>query len=284
MNRKSLRRYYVLLLLVLSSAGAITHASIAYTDPLDTEHFRWYDACDGVTDGGTTAKEITYISPLDFNFDPYSWILIDALEKRYGESGWTFDFGQRLGGDITISHYKAYDVHYDYDEEHKKFYTQDGSYCEHGIQMCAYYERVDDVDPLNLDWIQVFTASYNKDGYPAGIPVVDPVPSGDDGKPYYFSDDMDRTQYYYGTPPEEADTFFGDQPHAGHLEADPFSVEVSFSLFLTSVDPLDSKHIYIHDGLWWGYEGICVPEPLSIVLLGSGFFLIRKNSIPGKRK
>lgn len=252
------RRCSVLIVWLLVTAASFGAIDLWYTA---TGTFKDFDKCEGVTPGGTWLKDITKISM----YNQPSWLfktLTDTFWDPFnpGDS-WSFEKGDQLYGDLYVSHYVAYDDHY-------------GDYCRHGAQMSCYYDRVF-TDPENLDWVQIFVASYPRGPYPPGTPIVDPIdgPYHDD-KPFYFKDGANREDFYYGTPPADM-LIFGDTPGAAHLEVNPFTVDVGFYLFLTSWETADPTHLYIHDGIYWGYDGYCaVPAPGAFVLVNIGLYAV----------
>ncbi|MBN1456824.1 MAG: PEP-CTERM sorting domain-containing protein [Sedimentisphaerales bacterium] len=235
-----------------------------------------YDDCGGVTPGGTALKDMWILPP-----DPLEGWVIEAFEWQFSgpniytdhgidyrpeDERWSFTWGDPLNGTLYIDKYEAYDKH-------------SGADCRHGAHLSVSYYR-DPSDPWYLDWAQVFIASYDKHGVPAGTPIADPFYNdGTDDAPFYFSNLDDPLDFYDGWQPD-ADLIFGDTPGASHLEVNPFSVSLSLNLYLTSIDPLDPYHVILHDGISWGYDGVCVPEPGTVCLLGlGGFALLRKRRL-----
>jgi hypothetical protein len=234
-----------------------------------------YAPCPGPdTPGGTVLRELTYLpGPSTGILDAFLWqfsgpnrYTADGVEDRPPEEEWTFDVGGTLHGDLCIDIYEAYDRHHGYDADGHMVWDPGGDWCRHGAHLSASYLRDPLLDPVNLAWVQVFVASYDKHGVPAGTPLADPFfNDGTDDAPFYFCDLDDPLDFYRGDN-LGADLIFGDTPGASHLESEPFHVSLNLYLFLSAVDPLDPHHLFIYDGISWGYEGVCVPAPAALLL------------------
>jgi hypothetical protein len=226
-----------------------------------------FDPCAGPqTPGGTFLYDITYLpAPDGWYFDALEWQFSgeniytkDGVQFRPPEDRWIFDYGGQLSGTLFIDVYYAYDKH-------------TGDVCRHGAHLSASYLPSPN-DPSTLDWVQVFVASYDKNGVPGGTPLVDPFYNdGTDGGPFYFSNLDNPSGFYEGFNNDLL--IFGDTPGAPHWEEDAFSVSLELFLFLSYKDPLDDRHLYICDGISWGYFGVCVPAP-SAASASSIFVLI----------
>jgi len=261
--------------LVTFLATALAGASITIVDlPHTSPNWQGEAKCTGVTPGGTTL-------PMggDVGYWPVNTLtgVIGALQWQFGtttihtgnggtaqrdaDDVWTFQWGSNLNGTLTVDHYKAYDKH-------------TGIYCRHGAEFSCHYVPHED-DPENLSWVQVFTASYDKLGISSGTMIVDPFPNnGTDDAPFYFNEQHDPMDFYYPPTAPEGALIFGDTPGASHVEAEPFSVWLRLNLFLASWDDATPHALKIHDGIRWGYDGVCVPAPMSVILGAIGLAMV----------
>jgi hypothetical protein len=242
------------------------------------------DPCPGPdTPGGTTLRDIHYllapsdafIGALEWQFSGENRYTATATHYRPPGERWSFDWGGPLFGTLFIDEYTAYDDHHGFNADDEIVWDPDGDWCRHGAHLSASYIRDPQLDPLDLDWVQVFVASYDKHGVPAGTPLADPFYNdGTDDGPFYFSNEDDPTDFYRGAN-LFADWIFGDTPGSSHLESTAYHVSLDLQLFLASRDPLNPRHVFIHDGISWGYEGICIPAPASLTIALIGLGLIR---------
>ena len=242
--------------------------------------YETFDPCAGPqTPGGTWLDPIAYhvecaqwyITALEWQFSGPNRYTKKGTEFRPEAERWSFAKGDPLDGDLYIDIYSAYDDHHTFDAKGNVVLDSDGPYCRHGAHLSASYV-LGPSDPANLDWVQVFVASYDKHGVPARTPIADPFYNdGTDDAPYYFNEADSPYDFYDGSNwPLWPDLIFGDTPGASHLEQLPFSVDVDFYLFLASEDPANPRQVTIHDGIAWGYKGVCVPEPATWILLTAG--------------
>jgi hypothetical protein len=240
-----------------------------------------YAPCPGPdTPGGTTLYDLIYLpGPGPEIIDAFVWqfsgperYTAGGTEWRPPEERWTFDAGGQLQGNFFIDIYEAYDRHHGFDADGDIVWDPGGAWCRHGAHLSVSYVRDPLLDPVSLAWVQVFVASYDMHGVPAGTPLADPFfNDGTDDAPFYFSNLDDPLDFYAGDNLLGADYIFGDTPGASHREANPFSVSLDLYLFLSAVDPQDPYHVYIYDGISWGYAGVCVvpgPAALLLVLIG----------------
>lgn len=260
----------------LTTASASAFSTIVWGTPGVYDPF---DPCPGPdTPGGTSVRPLAYlpmpgasfIEALEWQFSGPNRYTADGVKYRPPEERWTFDWGGPLYGALFIDIYDAYDRHHGFDAGGNIVWDSAGDWCRHGVHLSASYARDPTHDPPLelLDWVQVFVASYDKHGVPAGTPLVDPFfDDGTDDAPMYFSNLDDPHDFYLGANPL-ADLIFGDTPGASHLETGSFYVSLDLELFLASRDPFDPHHLFIHDGISWGYEGYCtIPAPASVVLV-----------------
>jgi len=279
MNRMRTPRRTWLASLVFFVAVAPAAASISIEQLAhNSANWQGFDPCTGVTPGGTSLAiggDVGYwpaesypdvIVALQWQFGTTTIHLGNgATGERDQEDIWTFQWGDAddLNGTLTIDHYKAYDTH-------------KGAECRHGAEFSCHYMPAAN-DPENLAWVQVFEASYNKLGIPAGTSIVDPFPNdGTDDAPFYFSDKDDPKKFYYPDTVPEGALIFGDTPGASHWEKDSYSVWLRLNLFLASWDDATPHDLTIHDGIRWGYDGECVPAPMSLVLGVIGLALVHR--------
>ncbi|HET6429352.1 MAG TPA: hypothetical protein VFJ30_13130 [Phycisphaerae bacterium] len=276
MNRMRSLRYVCLVGLVVFLAAGLAGAGITIVNlPSDSPNFVLEADCGGVTPGGT---KLPMMGQMGYWPSRLMDSVIDALEWQFGtttihlgdgktaqrdpEDVWTFQWGDDLNGTLTIDHYKAYDTHRD-------------GICGHGAQFSCHYFPAD-TDPDNLAWVQVFGASYDKLGIPSGTAIVDPFANdGTDDAPFYFSDLDDPKKLYYPASIPADSIIFGDTPIFEHYEDTAWSGWLRLNLFLASWD--DATHeLTIHDGIRWGYDGQCVPAPMSVVLGMIGLALVHR--------
>lgn len=212
----------------------------AFTLWLNTDNYRPYDECNGgITPGGTRLSDLDYLPA-----DCYD-IVVTQLEDQY--PGFDYDISDvPLQGDMTVDWYKAFDREY-------------GAVCRHGAEITAHYDQDDDDPPVSLDWIQLYTehGGSGNDWFE--------VDGTEDGKPFYFTDYDDPNDYIH--VPNPGGLVFGDTPYDSHDEAQQWSGGVEFYLLLAS---MEGSSITIYDGIIWGYDGECVPEPSSLMLLALG--------------
>ncbi len=278
---KSARSFLIAALLVCLSANSVDafHSiSVGIPGVIDP-----YAPCPGPdTPGGTTLYPIEYLPipgpgvfyALEWQFSGEQRYTPSGTESRPPEQRWSFDLGGPLNGDLLIDLYYAYDQHHNFGANDEIVWDPDGDWCRHGAHLSASYVRDPVSDPpLDLlEWVQILVAPVDWHGVPPGTPLVDPFYNdGTDDAPFYFSNLDDPLDYYLGEN-LFADIIFGDTPGVSHPEADTFSWNLDLYLFLASRDPLDPYHVFIHDGIFWGYEGVCVPVPASLLLslLGLG--------------
>jgi len=171
-------------------------------------------------------------------------LIVDAQIIQNAWTGWTVNVNY-LPGIWNVDYYAAHEVDY-------------GSpppdvICQHGATITGDYTPLN--GPQQWDWLDVERYGFNFDLYN----TVD------------------------GPPPNSTSCFTGN--FAGvefqeHLEAMPWK---GGELIDTLVFTLDSPGmITIYDGLAWGYKGECVPEPISMVMLGClgvGMAVARKFGI-----
>lgn len=272
----SLRHVCLAGLAVLLAAGLAGAGITIVNLPSNSPNLDVDADCGGVTPGETTLPMIGHMGYWPAGMRDQA---IDALEWQFGtttihldkgqtaqrdpEDVWTFSWGDNLNGTLTVDHYKAYDKHRD-------------GICGHGAEFSCHYVPAD-TDPDNLNWVQVFEASYDKEGIPAGTSIVDPFQNdGTDDAPFYFSNLDDPKRYYYPKVIPADSIIFGDTPIAEHYEDTAWSGWLRLNLFLASWDTATPHELTIHDGVRWGYDAECVPVPMSVVLGLIGLAMIHR--------
>ncbi|MCC6695380.1 MAG: PEP-CTERM sorting domain-containing protein [Candidatus Hydrogenedentes bacterium] len=258
------------------------------TVQVETDNYLPFDPCEGgLTSGGTWLLDLEYFHPdeSDEIWVDLDWSLTDQYESYVDEGdpddpnddrtiNWNYELAPlALGGILTIDWYQAVD-------------DEAGSICFHGAEIVAYYDRADGEDALNLDWIQL----YNEFGGSVFSPyeyTVDGNVPGDTDPAYYQPGDGPWIPDGYTLTGDYGDMVWTDGPYDSHLEANSWAGGVEFYIVLASYgDPYEMsdewfRDITVYDGVYWGYVGVCVPEPATVVLLGLGLASI---GIPRLRK
>ena len=105
-------------------------------------------------------------------------------------------------------------------------------------------------DPANIHWIQAVNSRY---GNSLSTHLDDPNKT--DGVPWYDSGGA------------AGNTWFADIPSTPCVCPCCYSSDVDFQVFLAvdNVTPTGTHNVDIYEGIWWGYDYECVPEPVTML-------------------
>jgi hypothetical protein len=233
-----------------------------------------FDACGGITPGGTSLLDLERIPIESADY----WRVMFATFAQYpaGDQGqtWRYQSGLAysnlftLDGELLVDWYKAFDR------------ADDGS-CQHGAEIVAYYDfGPDDPVLLSFDWISLFTETGGSGA------DTDRVDGDEDLDPaYYTTGDVPWTPDGYVLDPDH-DLVFTDAPQDEHVEAAAWDGSVEFYTFLAgySLPYFENNVLYqdivLFDGFRWGYQGSCqevirpIPAPGAFLLVSIGACLI----------
>jgi hypothetical protein len=195
-----------------------------------------------------------------------------ALENDF--DGWTFFYSEGgLFGNLTISLYTAYSPG-----------PHDGG---GGIRLTYTADPRDVVSFDSLQFVQVVSTNDPLGGTTS--PYVDPRPGDDNGGPpapqlpFYFTLDEIAEQ----KDPLARTFSFSDFP-ARPCRDHPDCINWSADLYLASwdgaLDGLGNGTVHMYDGIRWGWDLYCVPEPGTFALLSAALIAVALLSRMPRRR
>ena len=169
---------------------------------------------------------------------------VTALERDFSDWNLGYNYDQEWTGTLDILDYSAHD------------------YGQHimGADLYATYSH--EGPPIDrFRWIQIIITNDPLNG--GTSPYVDPFPN-DDTKPFYWMED------------EFPDHDFVDKPK--RFCPEPGLTTWRADLYLSDwFGPKENKTVVLYEGIRWGFDISCVPEPATMMLLGLGGMLLRKR-------
>jgi len=231
-----------------------------------------FDPCQGgLTPGGTWLLNGGEVKLLGLSTSEWAEIENDIIGQF--TPGWTYTRDGSLDGDLWVLQYEAFDYEY--------FDTAGNYRCKHGAEITVNYDKIVAPEGQILDWLQVYTESGGSVTQQGPYKWTADPPAGSviDGN------EQDQAPFYYNQYEMASAHHFWDKPSDPHLEALPWAGSVTFYLFLVSWsgDYASPGQITVYDGIAWGYQGLCVPEPMTQVLmpLSCGLaIIIRRRRTP----
>ncbi|MCS7209097.1 MAG: PEP-CTERM sorting domain-containing protein [Fimbriimonadales bacterium] len=159
--------------------------------------------------------------------------------------GWTINLGANLPGTLTIQDYIA------------TFLTAPH---RGGAQFLATYNPPANGNVRGLRWIQMIDTNFPLGGNTS--PYIDPRPN-DDNLPFYWTEQEHTAN--------SGNDFirFSDVP-ARVCRNRPDFIRWRASLFIATWDLNTPGTVTLHDGIEWGWDLHCVPEPASMLALTVG--------------
>ena len=241
----------------------------SFTLNLNNQNYTPSATCKGgLTPGGTTLQPLVYLPPQNSQTQNIENAL-NAQRAGTELNGHPLFYNysvatSSLTGTMTIDYYKAADF-------------EVGPTCVHGAAIVAYYDGAD-WSSLGLNWVQVFTET----GGAVNSPYAYTVDGSSSATPAYYPPGTRSPDATY-TLQSGHDGTFTDFPRRPHVEAQTWSGGWTGYLFLasfgqinkvvTNPDPLASSYYYtqdvvIYDGVQWGWDGKCTPEPVTLLAVG----------------
>ena len=242
--------------------------------PTDTSFNLFYEkdnysanaVCNGhLTPGGTQLEPLGYLGLQSETGDTLSalrWHRSDNGEDPAAALLYSYSVAEaNLTGNLYIDWYKAFD-------------REVGAQCLHGADIVAYYDYGSAEErALGLTWIQLYEEA--GDTATASGLVVDGV---SDKTPAYYP-----PGYVPWKPPDYTfqaghDLTWTDGPQDPHWERSSWQGSADFSVYLASfaTPSYDAEamvwvqQITLYDGVAWGYDGVCTPEPSTACLFALG--------------
>jgi len=172
-----------------------------------------------------------------------------ACQTAMAGTGWTitYNYMQPWNGTINITSYEALDY----------------GGCVMGAHLAATYtpDPGDKIDRFR--WVQIVSTNAPLAGQPS--PRVDGI-QPDDGLPFYWRE-ADYTDANYTTIYQ-----FRDYPRRPCPCPDGYTwweAELYLADWYTVPGQTADNHLILYDGIRWGFDIQCVPEPLTLLALGS---------------
>lgn len=181
--------------------------------------------------------------------DPVTYLAgaTDAMKAALAADfpAWNFNYAAGLNGTLNIDRYKA---------------TSEGPHNGGGMLELTYTRAPTDPAIANLHWIQMVVTNVPLGGGPI-TGYIDPRPN-DDSLPFYWT--LVEDNNLNGNKTASTYRFFDNSSRTclDHPDLITWRAE----LMLASWDGADPGNVTVYDGIRWGWDLKCVPEPSSLVL------------------
>lgn len=159
---------------------------------------------------------------------------------------WTVNLGGALPGTLTIHNYRA-----------RIFNPHFG-----GAEFDATFQPPAGGNVMGLRWIHMVETNYPIGGNTS--PYIDPRPN-DDNLPFYWTE-QEHARFSGNNPPF---IYFSDASRR-QCRRHPDLITWRGYLFITTWDMNNPGVVTLHDGVLWGWDFRCVPEPPSLIALAVG--------------
>jgi hypothetical protein len=226
----SFQRYFILLFFVVFSGISSAFGGIIISGPAPGNHVSQLVI---PPDGDT----------ITLNPDPVTYLAAATSSIKAALTAefpvWNFTYSSGLSGTLNINEYKA---------------TSAGAHNGGGLLDATYTRAASDPLIADLFWIQMVVTNVPLGGGSV-TGYIDPRPN-DDSLPFYPDVDYNKT----------ATTFSFFDTSRRSCGSHPGFITWRGELMLASWDGSDPGNVTVYDGIRWGWDLKCVPEPTSVVL------------------